>query len=118
MHRSLSGPPELPPYLRGPERRRPNIFIVPDIRMCETRTRTQHDNCWTVHYVWMNRVWGFYEKFEVAHVNSRRYRQWLETYEMKDGIPPHIQFGGAVVAGEGDPEFYNRWAAYARETFA
>jgi hypothetical protein len=115
--RVITAPPILPPYLRGPERRREGVFIVPDIRLVETQTRTRHDNTWTIHYVWMNRVWGFFDKLEIAHVNSRLYRQWLETYEMKNGIPPHIQFGGAVVAGSGDPDFHTRWVAYAQEAF-
>lgn len=115
----LEKPPTLPPIFDpGPRRDRDRPIIMPDIMRCELRSKTQHDNCWTIHYVWMDRVWGFFDRVEVAHVNSRAYRAWLDTYPMPDGIPPHISFGGAVVAGERDPEFYNRWKAYARRTFA
>lgn len=110
-------PPELPPFLRGPGRPRREFIIMPDILHCEVRTKTQHENCWTIHYVWMMRCEGFLENVEVAHVNSRLYRQWLETHPMENGIPPHIQFGGAVVSGEGDPEFHARWVRYAQATF-
>ena len=112
-------PPALPPILGGGDRRpRREVRIMPDFTMAECRTKTRHDNCWTLHYVWMVRFEGFFEKLQVAHVNSRVYRRWLETYPMPDGIPPHIAFGGAVEAGKPDPDFYNKWKAYARRTFA
>lgn len=114
----IERPPTLPPtFDPGPRRDRDEPVIMPDIRYMGSRQKTQHENCWTIHHFHMNRVWGFYDRFEYATVDSRRYRQWLETYPMPDGIPPHIQFGGAVVAGERDPEFLNRWKVYARKTF-
>lgn len=113
----VNDPPELPPYLqkKGPERG--GYIILPDLCRADVFNKTQHDNCWTIHYVWMMRVWGHFEKIERTHVNSRVYKRWLETYTPDHNIPPHIQFGGAIVAGEPDPEFYNRWVAYAQETF-
>ena len=59
------------------------------------------------------------ERWEVAHVNSRRYRAWLESYDLnaRGGVPPHIEFGGAVVSGAADPTFKDRWTVYALETF-
>jgi len=119
MLSTIDRPPILPPINRGEPRPRREVWIVPDIHHFGTYTKTQHDNCWTVHHVWMSRIWGFLERIEIAHVNSRTYRQWLELHpESFDmGVPPHIQFGGAVVAGKGDPEFKARWAAYARRTF-
>lgn len=119
-------PPILPPFLRGrrdePERR---IIILPDIiRIEDSESLYDHSNNWiTTIYHWMNRVTGECmfspdARWECAHTSSRRYRQWLETYETKDNIPPHIQFGGAIKSGSGDPTFHSRWLAYARETFA
>lgn len=112
---------DLPPFLKGPERRKPRFYILPDITRVETRSLTQADNCWTIHYVWMTRVNTDTGEWEAAHVNTRRYKQWLDTYECPTGekiIPPHIAFGGAVepIPG-GDPEFYNKWLKYARKTF-
>lgn len=111
----LERPPVITPPREG--RRRREWIIMPDITWCEVRTKTQYENCWTIHYVWMIRFHGFFEDVEGAHVNSRRYRQWLDTHDMPDGVPPHIQFGGAVVAGERDPTFRARWVEYARRTF-
>ncbi len=122
----LSGqPPVLPPFLRkrgGPERR---VVILPDITRIEGATHLRdYENNWiTIVYEWMNRVTTSdsilspNSRWETAHTSMRRYRQWLEIYEAKDGLPPHIQFGGAIEAGEGDPTFYSRWQAYAREMF-
>src|ERR1700741_5558785 len=114
----LAEPPQLPPILRDSDKRPERDYVIaPDIMCCEIVTKTQHDNCYTLHYVWMSRIWGAFEKIEIAHVNSRTYRQWLDTYDMPNGIPPHIQFGGAVVAGARDPTFHARWVAYVRKTF-
>lgn len=119
-------PPELPPFLRkrrgGPERR---VIILPDIVRIEQQTKIyDRENNWiTIVYQWMDRVIGESlfdpaSTWECTHTSTRRYRQWLETYEMKDGIAPHIQFGGAIEAGTGDPTFHPRWVKYAQETFA
>jgi hypothetical protein len=117
--RLISDPPALPPFLRDGPERKPRCFIMPDISRAEIRTKTVHDNCYTIHYSWMMRIWGAYESVEVTHVNTRLYRQWLETYRTEHGIPPHIQFGGAVEANpKGDPTFHQRWVEYARSTFA
>jgi len=75
------------------------------------------NNWWTICHVHMVRFRGFFEDMQFSTIYHRRYRNWLETYHMKDGIPPHIQFGGAIVAGEGDPTFHQRWVEFAREHF-
>lgn len=117
----ISDPPQLPPFLTNRGRReRDDYVIMPDITMSECRTRTQHDNCYTLHYVWMNRVWGFFDRVERTHVNTRTYRQWLDIYprdRMLYGISPHIQFGGAVISGPADSTFHARWVEYVRRTF-
>lgn len=101
-----------------PEKQR--YIIMPDITKCERCTKTQHDNAYTLHYEWMCRVDVLTDvpNFEVTHVNTKRYREWLVDYHTETGLPPHIQFGGGVksIPG-GDPTFYDRWLAYARETF-
>ena len=117
--------PPLPPYLTrrrgGPERR---TIILPDISRVETSIKIyDRQNNWiTTIYQWMNRVVGEgifdpQSKWWTAHICTRAYRNWLQTYETKDGIPPHISFGGAIEAGERDITFKDRWTDYARETF-
>lgn len=115
--RIIASPPDLPPFLTPKRRGRGEWIIMPDIVGGETATRTQENNTWTYHYVWMVRMHTETGQIQRAHVNTRLYKSWLETYEMWDNIPPHIQFGGAVEAGESDPEFYNKWIKYAQETF-
>lgn len=115
--RDAAKPPGLPPYLRGHGWRRSGVVIMPDICHAEVSTRTQHANTWTIHYVWMVRLDLDTGHIQRAHVNCRAYRQWLETYLLKDGVPPHIAFGGAVVSSKGDPEFHSRWVEYAKEMF-
>lgn len=118
-------PPDLPPFLRkrrgGPNRR---VLILPDLLRIEQQTTIldREHNWQTTIYQWMVRVTGenFWDpeaKWELAHTSMRRYRNWLETYEMVDGIPPHIQFCGAIEAGERDETFYPRWREYAKELF-
>ena len=114
-----TGAPIPPVKEKGPGRRRDKIVIMPDIIRCEQAWKTQHENCWTIHYFWMVK-WNL-ESGQVwlATSDSRIYRHWLEVHPecFHDGIPPHISFGGAVVSGEPDPEFYNRWVKYAQKTF-
>ena len=122
---AVGAPPQLPPSLRrrrgGPERR---TIILPNLFRAESATKIRDlENNWiTIIYQWMDRVTGesvfdLAATWECAHISTRRYRQWLETYQHENGIPPHIGFGGAIMSGEGDPTFYPRWQAYARETF-
>lgn len=118
-------PPPLPPFLRRRGRPERRTIIIPDIIRIEHATHLRdYENNWiTIIYQWMNRVrgGGLFDpdsRWECAHTSTRRYRQWLETYETDDRIPPHISFGGAIEAGQGDPTFYPRWQEYARETFA
>ncbi len=92
-------------------------FIMPDIRFPDASERTVNDNTITIHYRYMTR-WRRRHgegdiRVECAEVGSARYATWLA--ERTDGrpYPPHVQFGGAVVPGKGDPEFYPRWVAYA-----
>ncbi len=121
----IVGSPPLPPMLQkrrgGPERR---TIILPDIFRAEvcTRIRDTENNWITLVYQWMNRIVGEGvfdpdSRWQFAHTSMRRYHQWLETYHSDDGIPPHISFGGAIVAGERDETFHSRWQQYARETF-
>lgn len=116
-------PPNLPPYFKRrdePERR---IRIVPSILRMEysSRIRDYKNNWTTIVYYWMDRIEGKSifnpTSWNTAHISTRLYKQWLETYSFKDGIPPHIQFGGAIESGKGDPTFYQRWKEYAKETF-
>lgn len=98
-------------------------IIMPDYFRGRS-TKTQHDNCWTIHHHFMIRTtpdnpFG-YEGY--AHSDSRTYRDWLAEggyweSDREQGIPPHIQFGGAVRAGSGDPTFHQRWVEYARREF-
>lgn len=98
-------------------------MIMPDILRVEAQSKTQHDNCWTIHYQWMCRGTeqsGWLLPEAIAHVDSRMYHQWLREgdYFTTDArIPPHIQFGGAVVSGERDPTFHQRWADFAADKF-
>ena len=124
---TISNLPPLPPYLqpkREPERR---VIIVPDILWIERNgsfSLKDHENNWeTIIHSWMNRIVGesFLDpdsKWEMAHSQSRQYRQWLETYPLKDGIPPHIGFGGAIKSVKGgDPTFYEKWKEWTRGYF-
>ena len=119
-----TGSPILPPYLRkkGPERRR--VIILPDIIRIEQATDVfDHQNNWkTTVYQWMDRIIGDSvfdptATWQCAHITTRTYRQWLETYDTENGLPPHISFGGCIVAGEADLTFYPRWLEYAKATF-
>jgi hypothetical protein len=116
--------PPLPPFLRGKPRPERGVYIIPDIiRIEQSQEIMDHQNNWiTTIYSWMNRVHGnilFDDNFklEIAHAHSRTYRQWLETYETKNGVPPHISFSGCIKSGQHDPSFYTRWTEWARETF-
>jgi len=127
---TAGAPPELPPYLRkrrgGPERR---VVILPDMRliMHQSVVGSAVDDWQTVIYQWMVRITGAENIFspeatwEGAHISTRRYRRWLETYETPDGIPPHIQFAGRMPhtppPAPPDPTLFERWKAYAQETF-
>ena len=113
------GAPPLPPFLQP--KRRPNgrYLIVPDITHAEKVDRIPSgDNNWyTLIYRWMVRIEIESGRMEFTHTATRRYKMWLETYHLENGIPPHIGFGGAIESGKGDPTFYDRWTDYARELF-
>jgi hypothetical protein len=115
--------PPLPPYLQSKRRPGRGVIITPDILlMHQSQKITDINNNWiTIVHNWMNRIQGsLFDtdcKIEIAHSHSRRYHQWLETYEMTDGIPPHIQYGGCIESGKGDPTFLPRWTQWAKETF-
>lgn len=115
----VTGTPDLPPFLRPKEPPRGEWIIMPDIRFGETihKLPCVANNWWTICYVHMIRFRGFFEDLQCATIYHRRYRNWLETHHTEIGIPPHIRFGGAIEAGEGDPTFYPRWLEYAREHF-
>jgi len=115
-----AGPPTLPPFLRkrgggG----RPKWVILPDLMLAEQATTLldREHNWITLAYRWMIRLNTETWEGERAFVHTRVYRQWLETYEAKDGLPPHICFGGAIEARDADLTFYPRWVEYAKETF-
>lgn len=117
-------PPILPPYLRPKEHPERKTIIIPDLcRLGSAQLLKDYKNNWqTEIHIWMIRVQGegMFDagaRWEMAHTQSRRYRQWLETYKTSNGVPPHINFGGAIEAGEGDPTFYPRWVEWATETF-
>jgi hypothetical protein len=115
-----SVPPELPPFLT--KRRgggRPRRIIMPSMMHVEQvmRLPDREENWYTLIYRWMMRWDLEANEAELTVTSTRRYRQWLETYETDDGIPPHICFGGAIEAGAPDPTFHSRWKKYAQETF-
>lgn len=93
-------------------------FMLPDL-VRDVTTKTLHENCYTIHHTWMMRWWKD-GRMESAHVNTKRYREWLADlarYE-PDALPPHIQFGGAQISNPaGDPTFHARWVAFAKATF-
>ena len=113
-----TAPPELPPYLRG-KRRRGNIIIMPDVYRSFMYTTTCHEDLYTLHFIWMARWNTDTNEYSVAHVNTRLYRQWLDTYDLTylDGVPPHMSFGGRVGDGECDKETIKNWAEFVKKTF-
>lgn len=118
------GLPPLPPFLkprRKPERR---VVILPAISFitCQKLIKDFENNWQTVVYEYVDRITGesIFDPnviVETAYSHSRQYRQWLETYELKEGIPPHVQFGGAIESGQPDPTFYPRWRDWASKYF-
>lgn len=117
----VSEPPSLPPFLQPKRRGGGRWIIVPDICRgeCADRIPDHKNNWYTIVYRWMVRIDR--ESGAIAgitHTSTRTYRQWLETYHTDTGIPPHIGFGGAIVAVPGgDRTFKPRWEDYARATF-
>ena len=114
------GLPPLPPFLQPKRRDGGRWIILPDIcRLDATDTVFDRNNNWkTDIYRYMSKFDTETKTFiDLAHTSTRKYRQWLETYQTEDGIPPHISFGGAIVAGKGDPTFHSRWKEYALATF-
>ncbi len=83
-------------------------FIIPSMRGLENPTYLVEDNCKTIIYSLMQRLDFTNKIIEFAEVGTQRYRDWLKD-EPDEKIPPHIQFGGAVIPGEGDPTFHSRW---------
>lgn len=93
-------------------------LIIPSLTFCERQTETVRDNTRTIFYEVMER-WTIRDRdlisIETAKVSSPRYWQWLAEDTEPRNHYPHIGFGGCVVPSkEGDPEFYNRWLAYAK----
>ena len=91
----------------------------------DTGERTAVDNTLTYVYRIMTRVrirtsedgdevWTF----QSARVGSDTYNSWLAETPPANGIPPHIQFGGAVVAGSRDPLFKAKWEERTRAAIA
>lgn len=87
--------------------------ILPDIMRCGSVVRTARENTYTLYY-WHMMRWDLRaQRMEFARSDSPAYRAWLasDPYYAAQDVPPHIQFGGAVVAGKGDPHFHSRWKA-------
>lgn len=98
--------------LGAPER---NILVMPDPFWGEHALRIEHENSITIVYERMLR-WDFAtDQMSGAKVGSETYARWLAEDVPAGELPPHIGFGGAVVANPaGDPTFYERWKAFAR----
>jgi len=93
------------------------VFFVPNFKYDPDMTFVE-ENTITIQYSHM--------KMFVTHtrtVNDKPYAGWdIKTLKVgtpeyeaalkehhHDPIPPHIQFGGAVVSGIGDPNFRSNW---------
>jgi hypothetical protein len=109
-HTPGTGAPTIPPWLRPKEPPRGEWIILPDLRFAHVchKMGSVENNWWTIFHVHRVRFRGAFEDFQCSTIYHRRYRNWLETYHRQDGIPPHIQFGGAIESGESDPTFYPR----------
>lgn len=98
-------------------------LIIPDIMRIQRQTEVVDEvNNWrTIVYEVMDR-WtiedGKFKTLEVALVGSDRYADWLLESPPANGIPPHIGFGGCIVASKvGDPTFKSRWDDAARRDY-
>lgn len=64
-------------------------------------------------------VWDFPNtQLRIVRVDSPEYLDLIAKHPPENGIPPHITFGGAVVAGKGDPTFHPRWEDRTRRHIA
>ncbi|QIG72638.1 hypothetical protein EVB97_080 [Rhizobium phage RHph_Y65] len=99
-------------------------LIVPDVMKLsisrdEYRFANYEMNTWTYVYDWMER-WFLDENGKIISIQSVHrirdkeiYDRWV--YETgRWNIPPHIVFGGAIVAGEGDFLFYQKWEDHTK----
>lgn len=89
-------------------------IIVPDIMRCGMVERTVAENTVTLRYAHMMRWDVDTGAVALARSDSEIYRGWLarDPYYAALPIPPHIRFGGAVVAIKGgDPTFKAKWEA-------
>ncbi|AGR47902.2 hypothetical protein PHIM7_203 [Sinorhizobium phage phiM7] len=74
------------------------------------------ENTITTLYTRMS-MWNFADqKFRILPIESVLYQDLIAIYPRDN--PPHIHFGGAVVAGKGDPTFYPRWEERTRRHIA
>lgn len=116
-----SKPPSLPPYLTPKRRGNGKYQIVPSVAHARIKSKTLSEDrkIWTLHMTWMVRIElasGVVEG--PVHVNSRQYRNWLETYEYDRDIPPHILFGGPRDPNATLPDdHYEQWVTYAQRMF-
>lgn len=90
------------------------VIVYPSFMREESR-RFAEENCWTYIHTMMERWDVSAGTIEFARVDSDRYREWMKEELPENGIPPHIVFGGAVVAGNGDPTFHPRWVERTRQ---
>ena len=107
--------PVLPPTIVPvPDRREEGRWVIlPDLVFLETALRIEYGNFYTTIYHHMIRMQGFFDRVERTTADTPTYQLWLLGYPLKDGVPPHISFGGAIrsIPG-GDPTFYSRWIEY------
>lgn len=97
---------------------KPDWIIMPEFLFTERADRFAEENCWTILYRVMCRITPDWKGYQRTTVGTDTYRQWLRETPPENGIPPHIAFGGAVVAGERDPTFYDRWVARTKAKLA
>lgn len=113
-----SEPPELPPFLRKRRGGGGQWLIMPSIIHLDAfhLMRDTQNNWQTAVYLWMVKWRPESGEMYLAHSHSRKYRQWLETYDYE--VLPHIVFAGALESREADPTFFPRWVEWAKEYFA
>jgi hypothetical protein len=75
---------------------------------------------------WITTRWKAMERWEsvgpgieelrisIARIDTDVYLSWVAEIGKRDGVWPHIEFGGAQIAGKGDRTFKARWVEYAR----
>lgn len=85
-------------------------YVFPCIRDAQYSwdNRFAEENCYTAVDRYMTAITEDGRWFNLK-VDSDAYRAWVAENVAPGEIPPHINFGGAVVSGKGDNTFYLRW---------